>query len=766
MLGGLEHETSVEALRRLTREIVLPPEVLPLGAVEDALASGSAREIQRWIQGGHEGAGLFATVAETLAERARKAEARRVAAWADAARGAWADVANATYGRSGQAPPAFVTPLDRATDTVENQVVSTALAEGNALAVEGRIEQARTAFERALAEAERQGEGNVPHGDKWRGWAARAAIGAATCSANLQDVEGARAFLERIPNGALDARRRVRAANIWAGLGDVERARALLPVPETLSEEDARAARDVLLRIEIAEGRVPPDEDLARSPDVALVAAVTLLTNEHDAARAAQLALGALDAPNAELLLRAEALRLLIATLVQTTLELPPSIRPIPAEQRPKVVKAVESRIPEVVFTALPAATLTPLGSAWSLLLQLTDDTDALSALTDPRAANQDETPDETGQDKAWHAATQAAERLAREGHVEAALQALPPEDHPWRNRLFRVDALQLAGQADRALAEILRLSEDLPGRTRIEMKAAHLLSRAGRHSDALKHALAGSAALPARGLRVLVAECLLALGRGDDAWELLAGDEPSAGPRILQALAVAADQAHPERSLDRWQRYAAANPRDVTAKVHVAQTLFVQNQPDRAAQEAWATFEAHADVLSADDLYRLGTLQGVPLPLAEQRSRVQRIAAALRRRFPTDPKAEQARLSLLTSIGALESGAEPNRFRAASERRLHTRRHDVRGDRFDARTARGHGPGAAAWQAGGPAHGPALWCRRASRRRPRRDRASLSSRAGRRLDFVTGESQRRAARFPTGRIGASRLRGGAVHPR
>jgi tetratricopeptide (TPR) repeat protein len=658
MLGGLQHETSVEALRRLIREIVLPPEVLPRAAVQDALASGAAREIDRWTQAGYAGAAPFATVAAKLAERSRKAEARRVA-WADAARRAWAGIADATRAVAGQTPHAVIMLLDRASDTVENQIVKAALDKGNALAAEGRLEDARAAFERALGEAERQGEGNEVHGDKWRVWVARAAIGAATCSANLQDVDRARAFLERVPTDALDARRRVRAANVWAGLGEVERARALLPAAGTLSEEDAREARDVLLRIDLVEGRVPSDEDLESSPDVALVAAVALLTEQHDAARAARLALGSLEAPNAEPLVRAEALRLLIATLVETTLEQPPSMVPIPPEERPKVVEAVESRLPEVFATPLPAPTLTPLRSAWRMLLQLTDDTDALSTLKEAGAADQDEAQDETEEEKARGEAAQTAERLAREGHVEAALQVLPAEEHPWRRRLYRVDVLRLAGQADRALAEVLRLSEELPGRARVEMKAAHLLSQAGRHSDALKHAEEGAKALPARGLRVLVAERLLALQRADEAWNLLAGDEPSAGPRILRALAVAAEQAHPEDALDRWEKYVAANPRDAEAGVQVALLHFAQNQPERAVKAAWTTFEAHADALRVDDLHRLAVLQGAPLPEAERRRRVQLVAATLRRRFPGDPRAEQARLALLTPIGAIESGAE-----------------------------------------------------------------------------------------------------------
>ncbi len=654
LAGNLPYETSAESLRRLTREILLPPEVLPLEVLQDALAKGASREMQRWTHGGYQGAAPFATVAENLAERARKSESRR-ATWPQAARDAWAGIAEAVRGPAEKAPQAFTTPLDRATDTVENEVVRKGLDEGNTLAQAGRLDEARTAFERALAEADRQGQGNEVHGDKWRVWAARAAIGAAMCSSNLQDAEGARGFLARIPADALDARRRVRAANLWAGLGEVERARALLPA-EPLSEEDARTAHDVQLRIDLAKGRLPSDEELASSPDVALIAVFELLTKHHDAAHAARLALGVLNTPNAGRLIHAEALRLLVAALVQTTIEVPAAIGVIPQEERASVVTKIESFLPELLTARLPASTLEALRTGWRSLLELAEDTDALSALDGMSALAAPTTSttnaNETEEEKSWRTAMQTAERLAREGHVEAALQTLPPDEHPWRGRLFRVDVLQLAGQHERALTEAQRLSAELPGRARIEMTTAQLLSAAGQKSEALEHALAAYKALPARGVRVLVAEQFLALRRADEAWDLLTQDEQSAGPRILRALAFAADLAHPERAIERWQKYVAAKPRDAGAQVQLARVLFAQSQPEQAAQVAWTTFEAHADTLDVEDLHALATLQGAPLPDVEQRRRVQLVAAMLRQRFPGDPNAEHARFALLTRIG------------------------------------------------------------------------------------------------------------------
>ena len=725
MLGTLAQETSVESLRRLTREVVLPPEVLPLDAVEDALASGAAREIQRWTLGAYEGAASFATVAATLSAHAHRAEARRVA-WADRARRAWAGIADAAYGLPGQVPRAIVTPLDRATETVENQVVKKALDEGNALAAEGRIAEARAAFERALAEAERQGEANLVHGDTWRVWVARAAIGAATCSANLQDLKRARDFLDRMPADALDARRRVRVANLWAGLDDVDRARSVLPAMETLSEEDALDARNVLLRIEIAEGRVPPDEDLALSPYVALTAAGVLLANQHDAARASRLALGALTASNAGPLVHAEALRILIAALVETTLEHPPSLVAIPEEVRSKVVQAIESRLPEVLSTPLPASTLNPLRSAWKTLLQLADDTDALSTLKETGATDRDETEEE----RARRAALQAAERLAREGHIEAAFQMFPPDEHPWRSRLYRVDVLRLARQPDRALEEVLRLSDELPGRARTEMKAAHLLAEAGRLTDALRHAQEGCNALPARGLRVLVAECLLALGRGDEAWEMLPEMSRRLGDASFERLPLRPTKRIPTaRSISgksTWRRIRATSPPWFASRSYSSSGTNPSNRPrwrGRRSRPTRTSWQWTNFIVSG----RCRALRcRKPSNGAASRSSPPRCGGGSREseRGAGAPRAAHA-------------GRCPRRRRRAHrlcappERGLRESHDDARDVWLDARAEPGYGLCAAARQAGELAHRPVLRRRHASRGRASRDRAPFSIGSG-----------------------------------
>ena len=219
----------------------------------------------------------------------------------------------------------------------------------------------------------------------------------------------------------------------------MERARAHPSRADTLSGEDAREARDVLLRIEIAEGRVPSDEDLASSPDVALVAAVALLTNEDHAARAARLAQGALDAPKAGPLIHAEALARVDRGAGAN------DVRATSVGYRHSAGGALQGgsdhRSPAAgaPLAPLSESVLTSLRRAWRAFLMCTLDTDALSKLKDTDAADLDEAEEE----KTRRAAKQTAQRLAREGHVEAALQVFPPDDHPWRSRLLRVDVLQ-----------------------------------------------------------------------------------------------------------------------------------------------------------------------------------------------------------------------------------------------------------------------------------------------------------------------------------
>ena len=652
---SLDRESSLEEVRRLTREVVLPPDVLPLPELEEALARGASRVMHGWVQGAIEGAAPFATVATLLEDRARKGESKR-ATWVDASRQAWAAIVEKVRGEPAAVGSAVLSPLDRATDTIENQVVKAAIDKGNGLAGDGRYEEAREQYLLAREEALRQGTPNPQHGEKWRLWAARGAIGAAACAINLQDPDGARTLVKEIPLDVLDAERRLRVANLWAATGDAEKARAAIPNSSEVSEELRQDYRDVLQRIGLVEGRVPQLDELSSSPDIRILAANVLAARHKNAALAASVAAEVLDQEDLFPAFRVQAVLPLLEALFLTVHDLAPD-GGVPTDSRAELVAAIERNVPPLMRADLPQPLARSLRQQWWRFLHTAGDVDGLRLTPGPDdwASDEVETP--------MAAAVDTARRLLEHGHVEAALASLPDDDHLWRTRLTRVELLQAADQSDRALAEALALAEDLPDRAPIELMASQLLSKQGRHEEALDHAQRGLAALPARGLRLRVAQCLLSLNRDQEAWEVIAGDEATAGPRLLRALAIAADTVHLERALDLWQQYVEQVPHDDQARVHVARHLAAQHRGREAAEMAWEVFEERGEHLSIDLLHTLGGLQMGIEAKAERKRRRDAVAQTLKRRFPSDPLAEQARLALLVSEGKLEASSPPIDF-------------------------------------------------------------------------------------------------------
>jgi tetratricopeptide (TPR) repeat protein len=657
---GLARESSVESLRRLTREVVLPPDVLPIQDLQSALSRGAAHVMNAWIQGAMNDSAQFVTVAQLLQEKASKADSRQ-AVWADPARQAWLGIVENVRGTHEHSHATVLSPFDRATATVENEIVKAALDEGNAHALEGRHQQALDAYERARSEAELQGTENTTYGSKWRLWAARAAIGAASCAINLQDPGRAQRLVEGIPVAALDTRRRLRLANLWAALGDIDRARATLPAPPTspLTDEILSDRQDVLQRIAIMEGHIPPDDQLSSTSDIALMASFALL-KQHNAARAAEIACGILVRADEMDLIRAEAARALLSALIFTITEPFTDVLRIPIEARARIIRSVEEYLPGLVTDeSLPASFRPSVIQQWRIFTFLSGDYDALAASPESVPLGSASADDETS----LHADVLLARQLAEQGHVEAALAALSPDEHPWRTRLTRVDLLRQASQNDRALSEALALTREVVDCAPIERAASELLSMHGRHEEALTHAERALIALPARGIRRRVAECLLALHRGKEAWEALASDECGAGPYLLRVLAIAADLVYPGKAVHLWQKYVTLRPDDGEARVHVAQLLFGENRLNEAAEIAWTAFEESGGSLSIDYLHSVGKLQSGAPTDGERRRRIMEVVAAIKQRFPRDAHAEQARLSLLMSQRDLTTADAPIDF-------------------------------------------------------------------------------------------------------
>ena len=657
LLLTLDDATSLSMVSRLTRDIVLPPGVLPLPEVENALARGASLAINGWVRREMNSSAAFATVADSLSDKAKRGEATR-AAWMDASRQTWKRVVETVRSSSAESHmPMATSPLDRATETVENRVVKAALDRGNALAKEGRYEEAAEAYLTARDEAQKQESNNDTHGDKWRTWMARALIGAASCEVNLQASGRARTLAEEIPTHVLDSERRLRLATIWAAVGDVEKARAILPAPPDIPDELRSELRDVVQRIGLVEGDVPPLDELSPSPDIATLAAHVLLGRHEDAARAAQVAYEVLGGPDDHPLIRAQAVHTLVTAVMLSVADLVPQGNVIPVASRAEIVRAIEAHVPAVLTARLPTVIASGLTNQWRRFLEVSADVDALEVVPERDAGVSVE-------DGPLSEAVRTAQRLVSKGYVEAGLAALPVDEHPWRTRLTRVELLMEAEHWERALMEALELASDVPDRAPIELMASQLLSRHERHEEALDHAKRAATALPARGLRLRLAQCLLALGRAAEAWELLAGDEASGGPRTLRALAIAADTVQPQRAVGLWERYVGYRPEDHRAKIHRAGLLAALHREQEAANIAWALFEQHADTLALDLMHAAGTLQNGFTQASERRRRKLAIAGKLKQRFPSDAEAENIRLSLLVTDGLLDAADVPIDFR------------------------------------------------------------------------------------------------------
>jgi tetratricopeptide (TPR) repeat protein len=434
-------------------------------------------------------------------------------------------------------------------------------------------------------------------------------------------------------------------AGALAQLGELGLARALLPDDEAALSDEARvAAAEARQLIDVQEGRIPGEEPASSIARLAIARRLLAVGRLADAAREAH-ALLCESTEHGPLTLYG--LAVLVAALGGSVHEEPPEAEPVPVAERGAVIEAVESgfaRLVRLPLTLVGRAVREDLELRWGGLIEL------------PRleqAERDEEQPgDEPGGEESEHLG--AAER------VRKALATHEPPAHPWHGGYERARLLAAAGRVSEALAESEAAVRAFPGRAPLEFVLASLLAMVSRAEDALPHARAAFAGLPAPGYRLLLGQVLTQIGQAEAAWEVLAPlDRPGApakDARTLQALAATAERMALEKAPALWDRFLILEPNNAAVRLQRAKLAHVLG--DEAAPDlAWRAWNTPgSEQLGPRAFAEIAEMQRTGPEFGEdRRERVRIVAAALAERFPGKPEAEHLRLRLLAALGSAE---------------------------------------------------------------------------------------------------------------
>ncbi|WP_441288765.1 hypothetical protein ACSRUE_43795 [Sorangium sp. KYC3313] len=651
LVHEIEDESDLERIRQLTREIVLPDEVLPLDGLRAALARGAADEIQRWVS--ERQAGAFGSVVTRLQEPWEKLE-RTAASWSGRARRAADEVSTTVRG----GPKPLKESMLRQQLSIYEKDFDASLEQINQEASKlfdgGRYTEAREHYREMLRRSEEKlaAAGDTASVELQRR-VSRYRLNLAAIALNMQEVEEAKRLLDTIDADLLSVKAQLNLAEAAALVGDLNRAEVLLAGNDALEDTEQRGRiADIRQRIAIRRGDIPPD--LRPSAPIRLDATMALLSRD-DLAGAAAIAMEVLKSGDDDALSAALAAIALTDALVRTIFENPPRAVPVPIGQRADLIAALEEHFGALRDRELPPATRRDLDRAEEVFRGVTYDDDQLPERYAAGGGNDGE--------EAYEDRRRLAFRLAMDGRLEEALRVLPtdPSNHPWRERLSRVELRAVGGELDRALDEVLALARDFPARAPIEHITAQLCASQGRPEEALGHAELAYEQLPGKGCRLLLAEQLLVNDQADAAWDLVKDLEDDR-PRVLRTRAIAAERSGRAEDAEKaWRRHADRRPEDVQARVVHAQLLFRMHRPEEAAAIAWRLYEDQRDRLDLEALYAVGSLQRLAGALDEaQTQRIKGIAARVKERFPADARAEFLRLQLLLLLGELPEDREP----------------------------------------------------------------------------------------------------------
>lgn len=646
----IEGMNSVERVRQLTREIILPDGVIPLLFLRSAMALGAADVIRAWLDRHGSSIHPFAEVEARLRSAGNAVSPSFVEGFTSGGKTALLAIAAAVRGDAPPAKERASAPIRVAAyvDVVENRFKE-AHERAQKYFREYNFVEARALFQALLDEALKLSIGDAEPAKGMRRWAERCRLNVAACTLNLQEAEEGLRILREVDVSMLSNEGRLALAEAFAQTGDVMRARALLS--DTDAADLDLSLRPRLLEVQqlvaIREGEIP--EELYRSGAVHLAAA-ELLYEREDLGGAADQAIEALDIALAEghLLTAGVAFSRIVVALHNSIFEEPPSVKVIPLARRGEVVRAIERGISVIEVDKLPPEIRRHFESSRHTYGVLTWDPDRPPRPAEDGAEEAD--PSFQEEARSLVQATMHAEDLARAGKLDEALQALPSADHhPWRNVYHRAQIMARAGQWRLAIGEL----SNATGKAPVEYLLAEMWLHERKPDEATRHADAAFAMLPGRGYRFLLGRCLVAAGRTETAWKYLQSFD-SKSPDVLVTRAQAADVAEPSEAPKLWQRYLEERPDDSAARIRLAQAHFKLHKAEEAARIAWDAFDQFKDQFDAQAIYTCALLQRLKGEPDERiKERIREAAAYLRQRFLGDPQAEALRFQLLRSIDA-----------------------------------------------------------------------------------------------------------------
>ncbi len=627
-LERLEYEsdepTGMARAEMLTRELMLPDDILPLPVLRAALARGAADVVRSWYAKDHPGdpeVTAFGTVEASLKAKADAVLGdAKMKAFSEEARLTVSRIADKVRGRppQGEMRSVPVGQLDLLVEKLEQGLKAQA-TEINELYKRGKYEEARDGNGKLAEEVERLLLDEI--GDTRRQSLSRLASGCrlneAGCSLNLGDMAHARSVLPRIVKEHLTPTGVLMLVRVLGGVGEYDRARALLAEErwEGVPAEDVAETAQIL---DITEGK--PIGEIGSSPEVRVLAAYHAY-HARDLEAAATHAFHALKNAVDNDLVAAMAVNILVRGLHETVFEFQGVSRYVPSGMREDIVLRVDQEILRLRDAPLPAGLRKELRRAEDGFRRDTQDAD-------------------------WEPA----------GGAEPAELAGDPsrgEGPPWESGLQRLFELSRAGEVEQVFSETQRLALQFPGRLPIEHNLALLLKERGHFDEARTHARLAFDVLPGIGQRHLLADLLLRTNEVEAAWTLLQPVASREGSTTLHLLAWVAQQRDLAAATQYWRRYVALRPDDARARVNFANHLVAIGRPAEAADVAWQVFNEHKATLGLDELSQCLRYQRVGgLPEARQTERLRDILTVIRDRFSGNAEAELLRVQHAQAAG------------------------------------------------------------------------------------------------------------------